>query len=86
MLVLYTAIEVPFVSAFVLARDDEGEDEGNVSLRLFAFCFTVFQLINTCALCVCLFVFFLCVLFFLRSCGCYIRFISVISNIINSSL
>lgn len=28
ILVLYTAIEVPFVSAFVLARDDEGENKG----------------------------------------------------------
>jgi len=28
ILVLYTAIEVPFVSAFVLARDDEGKHVG----------------------------------------------------------
>ena len=35
ILVLYTAIEVPFVSAFVLARDDEGKDEGQY---LYMFC------------------------------------------------
>lgn len=38
ILVLYTAIEVPFVSAFVLARDDEGkndskDEQNNLLLR-----------------------------------------------------
>lgn len=47
ILVLYTAIEVPFVSAFVLARDDKGKHESKYSvihvlLRIFFFRFIYF--------------------------------------------